>query len=85
MEQLERLADVHNITKAFFKKLDNIESVTHEDSMAILKEANSIAAMCNGAYGEYTYLFTACARHFDEMYQDFWDRIEKKGEYADEN
>ena len=80
-ETFEKLAYLHNEINNFKTKLDGIESITEFDSTELLSEANKICAPCGAAYGEYTYLFEAAGLKAGEIYRDFWDRIEKKGEY----
>jgi len=82
-ETFEKLAELHNSIYVFRAKLDAIDSVDENHSKLLLDEANKICSPCGAAYGEYTYLFEAAGVRFGEIYKNFWDRIEKKGEYAE--
>lgn len=84
-ETFKNLEKIHDNVKAFFSKLDVISQVDDKLKLEILAQANALCSQFNGAYGEYSYLYAACARNFEEKYQDFWDRIEKKGDYANED
>lgn len=82
-EIFEKLESIHNTINEFFRRLDAIESLTEKQKSEILKEANFIVAPCTAAHGEYTYLFKSVSNNFQDRYNDFWDRIEKKGDYAE--
>jgi len=83
MNYIEELTKIHNSIMQFRKKLDGIYFVTDQESMEILEEANKVVVPCLRSYGEYNYLFRAAGDRFREIYKDFWDRIDGKGEYAD--
>lgn len=82
-ETFEKLAKFHNAIYTFKAKLDAIEKVNDDQGKYLLTEANAITLPYGDAYGEYTYLFDACGVRFIEIYKDFWDRIDKKGDYSE--
>jgi hypothetical protein len=82
MNVLEKLQVLHNDLMSLKSKLDSTS--TESEARDILKLTNNIAARCGAAYGQYTYLFEACGQKLHEIINDFFDRVEKKGEYADE-
>jgi len=84
MNYIEELTKIHNEIMQFRKKLDGIDSVTEQEALEILKEANKVVAPCLKLYGEYNYLFRAAGDRFHEIYKDFCDRMEGKGEYAED-
>ncbi|MBF6649173.1 hypothetical protein [Methylobacter sp. BlB1] len=75
LEIFQELENLQNSICEFLKKVDAIELITPEESQSLSDEANQIIALCDGEYGEYTYLFEATGNKFRQSYNDLLIRM----------